>query len=484
MHGFHQRSDYARIAARAIVLRLPRGVLFYSLLTMARSLLQVRPPLLVLGIFCTITRAVSQDEPTAFPGVIASAKNINSAVVDWRRALHEMPELMYQEYNTSLFIQKALKDMGIQFTTGWAKNTRQDRIPGLGGTGIVATIGTGQPPIVALRSDIDALPIHEETDVPFRSKAEGRMHACGHDTHAAMLLGAAKLLKDQKLPGTVRLIWQPAEEGGAGAKRMREEGVLEGVSRIFGLHIWPGLPSGTYASRPGVLMAAADMFEITIAGKGGHGAMPHLAVDPIPAVAAIVSSLQSIVSRETSPLGAAVVSVTKIQAGDALNVVPGTAVIGGTVRSLDLDGLQTLRERLEEVATNVAKAHRCTIAEAKYMPDPFDATVNDPALIEWLASSEMGLNSTGMTSVNFGVEPTMGGEDFAFFSQQVPAAFVFLGQGTGTGSTASAEFPTSTTVHNPRFNADEDVLHLGTALHTHFAVRSLHALKSSVRAEL
>jgi len=413
-----------------------------------------------------------------FAEVRGLAAELQQEIVTWRRALHAQPELMYQEYKTSAYIKEQLNSMGVAFTANWSKNTRQDRIPGDGGTGIVAEVGSGEP-IVALRTDIDALPIAEETPVPFRSQHEGRMHACGHDGHASMLLGAARLLKNlgTKVSGTVRLIFQPAEEGGAGAKRMREEGVLEGVSRIFGLHLWPDLPSGSIGGRAGVALAAGDFFQLRIVGKGAHGALPHKGIDPVTAAAAAVTSLQTIVSRETDPLEAAVISVTKMNAGDAFNVIPAEVTLGGTFRSLTENGLDFLRKRIVDVVTSIATAHLCSVEGVEFMPDSFAPTVNDPGVWKWLASPETDLNTN--LPMHWSHDPVMGSEDFGFYMQRVPGAFLFLGQGTGAG-----EIPTNVSVHSPMFNMDESVLHLGTALHVHIALRSLSLLKGSARTDL
>eukprot|EP00928_Gymnodinium_smaydae_P014559 TRINITY_DN15353_c0_g2_i1.p1 TRINITY_DN15353_c0_g2~~TRINITY_DN15353_c0_g2_i1.p1 ORF type:complete len:468 (+),score=43.50 TRINITY_DN15353_c0_g2_i1:51-1406(+) len=431
-----------------------------------------------------------------FEQVRGLAASLQDEIVGWRRHLHSQPELMYQEHKTSAFIQEQLAAMGVDFTTGWSKNTRQERIPGPGGTGVVAEIGRGDP-IVALRADIDALPIEEETPVSFRSQHAGRMHACGHDGHASMLLGAAKLLKsmDSILQGTVRLIFQPAEEGGAGAKRMCEEGVLRGVSRIFGLHLWPYLPSGSIGGRAGVTMAAGDFFELRIVGKGAHGAMPHKGVDPVTAAAAAITAVQTIVSRETDPLDSAVISVTKMNAGDAFNVIPAEVKLGGTMRSLTVSGMTFLRKRFLEVVTAIATAHQCTVEGIEFMPDPFAPTVTDPGVWNWLRSPEVALNTTAAgVPMHWALDPTMGSEDFGFYTEEVPGAFIFLGQGSAAESmsvdsvagkgTYSAYFPSNVSLHSPRFNMDEKVLHLGAALHAHMAMRSLQSLAGQPSHEL
>ena len=258
---------------------------------------------------------------------------------------------MYQEVETSRLVRATLDELGIPY-----------RYP-LAETGVVATLGAGTGPCIALRADFDALPIHEEADVPFRSEVDGRMHACGHDCHTAMLLGAARLLKarEHELRGTVKLIFQPAEEGGAGADRMCHEGVLEDphVEQIFGLHVWPAMPTGTVAGHVGPILAAVGAFELVITGKGGHGAMPHLAIDPVTCAAKIIVELQTIVSRETNPFAPTVVSVGSIHGGDAMNVIPEEVLLTGTYRSLSAAGLALVKQRLEEIAGAVAVANRC-----------------------------------------------------------------------------------------------------------------------------
>lgn len=299
-----------------------------------------------------------------------AAANLTDFLVTTRRTLHRHPELMYREEFTSATVQQVLTDLNIPFSTGWAKNIHPRHFDGAaGGYGIVADIGTGEEPCVLLRADMDALPIHEMTENvdEFKSEFPNKMHACGHDSHTTMLLGAASILKlyEDSLPGTVRLMFQPAEEGGAGGKRMREEGVLQikpTPSYAFGMHVWPTLPSHTIAAKPNALMAAAERFEILVAGVGGHAAMPHLTVDPIVTASSIVMNLQTIASRTVSPLDAAVCSITQFDSGSgAFNVIPDSATLKGTIRSLSTKGLLELRDRVQHITEQTAKTHGCNV---------------------------------------------------------------------------------------------------------------------------
>jgi len=400
--------------------------------------------------------------------------NQTDFLVSTRRTLHQIPELMFNEKDTSAFIQSTLRKLDIDYTTGWAVNTNTDVYPGPGGYGVVADIGTGRDPCVLLRADMDALPIFERTEhiEEFKSRNDHKMHACGHDGHTTMLLGAAAVLKsmESSIPGTVRLMFQPAEEGGAGAKRMREEGILNMEPKpqhAFGMHVWPTLPSGSIAGRPGPILAAAERFEILIAGVGGHAAMPHLTIDPIVTASAIVMNLQTIVSRSISPLESGVCSITKIESGDAFNAIPAGAVLRGTVRALTTETLLRLRDRVQHIVDSTAATYGCN-ATITYSPDYYPPTVNDPALYENFSKDVAALISEDNKVIE--TEKTMAAEDFSFVAESIPSTFFLLGQGSGTDP------PTNYGLHHPHFALDESVLPRGVELHVNLALRALQKL--------
>lgn len=390
---------------------------------------------------------------------LADARSQSKWIVDIRRQLHRFPELMYEEVKTSQLVRDTLDELGISYQSGVAE------------TGVVATLGTGESPCVALRADMDALPILEQTDVPFRSEVDGKMHACGHDCHTAMLLGAAKLLREREseLPGTVRLLFQPAEEGGAGGKRMREEGVLENprVESIFGLHVWPKLPTGTIGSRTGTFLAAAGEVMITIHGKGGHAATPHFCIDPVVTSAKVITELQTIISRNLDPLESGVISITSVHGGEAYNVIPETVQLRGTIRALTMERFHWLQERVKSLTTQIAAANDCT-ATIDFPGEAYPPTVNDGDV--WGTVQELAGELLGQDAVHE-IPPVMGGEDFAFYTEQVPGCFVGLG-------VRNEESGCTYHVHHPMFKADEDALPIGSALHACFAVQSLQMLSN------
>lgn len=387
------------------------------------------------------------------------AKEISDWIIKLRRELHRHPELMYEEVKTSALVRRELDNLGISYKSPIAK------------TGVLASIGNGNGPCVALRADMDALPIHEETDVDFKSEIDGKMHACGHDCHTAMLLGAAKILKskESEINGTVKLFFQPAEEGGAGGKLMRDEGALENpkVERIFGLHVWPQMPTGQIGSKKGTFLAATSFLDLTIKGVGGHAAVPHLTRDPVLTSAQIITNLQSVISRELDPLDSGVVSISAIHGGMAANVIPSEVKILGTLRSLTMDGLKSLQRRVKEISEKIAEAHECE-AIVEYPGNDYPPTVNDGDM--WDFAKNIGHDMLGEENVNE-LDAVMGGEDFAYYTEQVKGCFVVLG-------VQNKEIDAIYSVHHPMFKADEQALHIGTALHTTFALNSLKELKN------
>jgi hippurate hydrolase len=357
-----------------------------------------------------------------------------------RRDIHREPELGFDTEKTAGKVLAALEGLPLDVETGVAEN------------GIVATLkGEGDGPTVALRADMDALPILEDTGLPFASETEGKMHACGHDGHTSMLVGAAHALSGMRdrLGGTVKFIFQPAEEGGGGGKVMVDEGVVDDVSSIFALHLWPGLPFGKVATKAGPIMAAADAFEMEVKATGGHGAMPHLGSDAIAIAAQIVTALQTIVSREVDPVEPAVLTVGEIGAGTAFNVIPDRAHLGGTVRTLNADLRQKMPRRMEELARGIAKGMQGDVALDYTFSYPL--TVNDEAAANLALDLAEGL--FGSESVLKLPNPSMGAEDFSYFLESLPGAFIWL----GIGEDASG-------LHTPTFAFDEDILPRGAAL--------------------
>lgn len=337
-----------------------------------------------------------------------------------RHRLHQVPEIGYEEFSTADLVRQELNDLSIPFIAG---------VPDAP-TATVAMIGDGNKPCIALRADIDALPIIEQTGLPYSSTHPGMMHACGHDGHTTVLLGAAAILKEmeRELPVCIKLIWQPAEEGGGGAYRLVDAGVLDGrlgpkVSAIFGLHGWPGLPAGMVATRAGALLAATDNFSITFIGSGCHGAYPHLGRDPIVTAAEAVVNLQQLVSREIDPTDSVVLTIGMIHGGTAVNIIPDSVTIEGTVRTLDDDTRRQVRSALERRAGAIAAANDCRMRLA--WTEGYPSTVNDPKMADFVATTAArALGADRYFPVG---KPSMGGEDFSYYLQHVPGCFFLVG---------------------------------------------------------
>lgn len=360
----------------------------------------------------------------------------------FRRELHRYPERSLEEKETARRIREQLDHMGISY--------RSD----VGGYGIVAEISGGQPgPTIALRADMDALPIQEQTDLAFASENPGLMHACGHDAHTAILLGAIELLAGERFAGTVRCLFQPAEEVNTGAKSMIAEKVLEGVAEIYGLHNLPTLPAGYAATRSGPMMGSVDRIEIVLEGKGAHGAIPDQGIDPIVCAAALIQSLQSIVSREISPFSPVVVTIGAVHAGEANNVIPQYCQLAGTVRTFNADVQKGLPAALERIVQGIAAAHRCK-ASLKYIYQ-VPVLVNHERQVQ---AVEAVIETTLGSSYDCIAEPLLAGEDFSAYLEQMPGCFFWLGSGPEKG--ADQVFG----LHHPRFELNEACIPVGMAL--------------------
>ncbi|RJE90521.1 amidohydrolase [Paenibacillus sp. 1011MAR3C5] len=377
------------------------------------------------------------------------ALDLAPGLVALRRELHQYPELSHEESETASRVARELDRLGIPYRAG------------VGGHGVVADVEGSLPgPTIALRADMDALPIQEETEIDFPSSRPGIMHACGHDAHTAMLIGAAELLSrgKEQLHGTVRLIFQPAEEVNAGASAMIEEGVLEGVSEIYGLHNLPTLPAGMAATRYGALMGSVDRIEITLEGKGGHGAIPDQSVDPIVCASAIIQSLQSIISREVSPFDPVVVTIGSIHAGEANNVIPHYCRMTGTVRTFHPDVQEKLPERLERIVQRIADGYRCKAKLDYISQTPVLMNHDDPVkVIESVIDETLG------SEYRVIAKPTLAGEDFSIYLKHVPGCFFWLG--SGPKERAEEAFG----LHHPKYWLNEDCLPYGASLLAHIA---------------
>ncbi len=359
----------------------------------------------------------------------------------WRHHIHQHPELRYEEVGTAAFVAEKLRGFGLEVHEG------------LGKTGVVGLLrgeGADTARMIGLRADMDALPIHEANDLAYKSRHENVMHACGHDGHTAMLLGAAAYLAENRaFDGQLCFIFQPAEEGGAGAKAMIDEGLFErfACDEVYGLHNMPGIPQGQFGIRPGAQLASSDYWDIAVEGRGGHAAFPQGCVDPVVAACQLIQAFQSIISRNLDPLATGVLSTTMFHAGDANNVIPQRALLEGTVRALSEDTRQMIRQRMTEICKGIETSHGVTVT-LNYR-EGYPPTENHPG--ETAGAAEAAAAVVGQEKVDRNTVPVMGSEDFSYMLLEKPGAYIFL----GNGETAD--------LHNPGYDFNDEVLELGIA---------------------
>jgi amidohydrolase len=374
-------------------------------------------------------------------GILEMMTLLHGEMADWRHDIHAHPETAFEEQRTAALVANKLTSFGLRVHQG------------LGRTGVVGTLSAGSGKrSIALRADMDALHIHEQNGFEHRSKHAGKMHACGHDGHTSMLLGAAKYLADTKnFDGTVHFIFQPAEENEGGGREMVEQGLFEKFpcESVYGMHNWPGMPVGQFGVRPGPMMASFDIFEIELTGRGSHAAMPHTGIDPLVAATALVQALQTIPSRNVDPIESAVVSVTQFHAGDTWNVIPDAAVLRGTTRAFKPEVQDLIERRMREICTGIAASYATEVKmryERRYPP-----TVNAARKTEICVSVLERL--VGAENVAR-VAPTMGSEDFGFMLQAKAGCYVFVGNGPGVGGCM---------LHNPHYDFNDEILPLGAS---------------------
>jgi len=371
--------------------------------------------------------------------ILNRAAEMQTEVTEWRRYLHTNPELLYDVDNTAAFVSAKLKAFGAD-----------EIVTGIGRTGVVGIIHGRNGPgrTIGFRADMDALPLTEITGKPWASLTPGKMHACGHDGHVSMLLGAAQYLAETRnFDGSIAVIFQPAEEGGAGALAMVEDGLMDrfGIQEVYGMHNMPGIPLGQFAIRKGGIMAAPDKFFITVNGRGGHAAQPHGTIDPIAIGAQIVGNLQLIASRNVDPLRSVVVSVTRFEAGSTHNIIPNTALLVGTVRTLDEEVRDQAESRIRQIVDGITSAHGAT-AEIEYERN-CPVTFNHDAETDYAARAATDI--VGKANLDTEVDPSMAGEDFSYMLQQRPGAFIFIGNGDTAG------------LHNPSYDFSDEAIGYG-----------------------
>ena len=373
--------------------------------------------------------------------IIDRIAELQPEITAWRRDLHQHPELLYDVHRTAAFVAEKLKAFGCD-----------EVVEGIGRTGVVGVIkgNKGKGSVIGLRADMDALPIEEQTNLPYASKTPGKMHACGHDGHTSMLLGAAQYLAETRnFAGDAVVIFQPAEEGGAGADAMIKDGLMDrfGIQKVYGMHNNPGSPIGSFSMRTGPIMAAMDRISITIEGIGGHAAYPHKTIDPVLAGSQLIMAFQSIVSRTVSPLDSAVISICEFHAGHASNVIPASAELRGTVRTLRKEVRDLVEKRMNEVCAGVALQTGARIS-LNY-DRGYPVVINHPEETKLAAkiAGEVG----GAANVAIDMEPVMGAEDFAYMLEARPGAFIFMGNGDSAG------------LHHPAYNFNDDAIVYGSS---------------------
>jgi amidohydrolase len=383
--------------------------------------------------------------------IVNRVADLHDEITEWRRDLHAHPELQYDVHRTAGAVSEKLKSFGCD-----------DVVTGLGRTGVVGVIRGSKPggKVIGMRADMDALPIEEATTVAYKSTVPGKMHACGHDGHTAMLLGAAKYLAETRnFAGTAVVIFQPAEEGGAGARAMMDDGLFDrfGIEEVFGMHNYPGMPIGQFAIRSGPMMASTDTISIDLEGVGGHAAWPHFGVDTVLVGAQIVNQLQSIVARNVDPLHAAVISICMFQAGHTDNVIPQQAKLRGTARALSPKVRDLLQKRVREVVEGTARAYGAK-AELTYTTG-YPVLVNEERKTAFAAG--VAREVAGKDKVNTDCAPLMGAEDFAFMLQERPGAFIYIGNGD------------SAQLHNPAYDFNDEAIPVGTSYWVRLAETAL-----------
>ncbi len=389
--------------------------------------------------------------------LLDAAAGVNSDVIELRRAIHREPEIGLDLPKTQAKVLDALTGLGLLVSRGTST------------TSIVADLDCGEGPTILLRADMDALPLTEDSGESFVSEVEGAMHACGHDGHTAMLLGAAKILTERRseLRGKVRFMFQPGEEGYHGAQYMIDEGVLDGVDRCYALHCTTNLPAGVLAGRAGPFLASADEFHVTITGSGGHGSAPHMTVDPIPAACAMVPAISTMVARNINTFNPAVVSVTHIESGTTTNVIPETAFMEGTIRTFDEETRGLVHQRLQQITTSVAESHQCTCHTE--LIHGYPATINHASETADMAAA--GAVALGPDRYIDMANPIMAAEDFSYLLAQRPGAMASIGVCPADIDDPSAAAP----LHSNRMRLNEDGLAAGVAVHVGVAMHNLGA---------